>query len=180
MLYSAAALFFATWLLSSYVLCTCLGSTISNSISSPPTGSSGVDAFSDMDNELFLTRLSKKVSLVANIPIFEFGQDLTEFLGRNVDPSTLLDLELIFYDYMSKLRSYYFLIYSNFEQVALSDGLQPIRLNLMQERDYCVDQCRKAMKSALPVSTGAISWSFQVRKLLHGSNDISNPESTTI
>jgi hypothetical protein len=159
MFYSAAVLFFATWSLSLNSLCIC---SISNSIPSPSTISSGVNVFSEMENELFLTKLSKKVSLVANIPIFEFGQDLTEFLSGNVDPSTLLDLELIFYDYMSKLRSYYFLIYSNFEQVTLSDGLHPIRLNLMQERDYCVDQCRKAMKSALPVSSATISWSFQV------------------
>lgn len=162
MLYSAAVLFFATWSLSLNSLCTCLGSSISNPPPSPATISSGVGVFPDIENDLFLTRLSKKVSLVANIPIFEFGQDLTEFLSGHVDPSTLLDLELIFYDYMSKLRSYYFLVYSNFERVTLSDGQQPIRQNLMQERDYCVDQCRKAMKSALPLSSAAISWSFQV------------------
>lgn len=167
MLVSASFLLYSTWLLAMNPLCTSLGSLISNSKSTHSFISASADGFSSMENDQFLTRLSKKVSLVANIPIFEFGQDVTEYLSSHADPSTMMDLELIFYDYMLKLRSYYFLIYSNFERVALSDGLQPIRLNLMQERDYCVDQCRKAMQSALPLSETALSWSFQVCKRIY-------------
>lgn len=143
---------------------------LSSSVLKPsrsPT-SSAISPFSAMKDDEFVTHLSKKVAIVANIPIFEFGQDVTDFLRRSEDdsgyinPSLLMDLEVVFHDYLSKLRLHYFLIFSNFQRAALSDGLEPIRMNLMEQKDYCVGLCRRAMQSAMPISDSVSSWSYEV------------------
>lgn len=164
-------IFFLLALLSSLRTETCIGSFLPNAKSSNGAVSPTMSEFPEIERENFLTMLSQKVSIVANIPIFEFGQDVTDFLKRAedesgcVNPSTMIDLEIIFYDYMVKLRSYYFLIFSNFQSRTFLDGLQPIRMYLIEERDYCVGQCKKAMQSALPATIHTDLWSFQVRRL---------------
>lgn len=124
---------------------------------------------SDMEYESSILVLSKKVSIAANMPIFEFGKDITKLLIIAVDengvmnPSAATDLELIFYDYMTKLRGYYFLIYQNLQMAALSDGFMlNTQIKLVKERDHCVKECEKAMQSALPMNITTSSWSFQV------------------
>jgi hypothetical protein len=123
---------------------------------------------SDIEYENSILALSKKVAITANIPIFEFGQDITKLLMLIADengvfnPSSATDLELIFYDYMTKLRGYYFLMYQNLQMTALSEGLMVNKMKLEGERDHCVKQCEKAMQAALPLDIATVSWSFQV------------------
>ena len=141
----------------------CVGTLIPTA-AAPLTGISYVP----FDQEIHLLALSKKVAILANIPIFEFGQDITKILNSAeddnglVDPSLIIDLELIFYDYMTKLRGYYFLLFINYRQVSISNGIMPNRDMLNEERDHCVDECRKAMQAALPSILTAESWSYQV------------------
>ena len=123
---------------------------------------------SDPDRENCLHALSKKVAIVANIPIFEFREEITKILEMAeidkglIDPSTIIDLELIFYDYMAKLRSYYYLVFINYRRIAISDFIIPSRLDLTEERDHCLGECRKAMEAAVPSLGMAESWNFQV------------------
>lgn len=147
----------------------CCGS-LSPTIHSTPTNAifQSDSCYSDLERESRLHALSKKVAIVANIPIFEFSKEVTQILtmaeSENglVDPSTIIELELIFYDYLAKLRSYYFLVFINYRQITISNGIVPSRLDLAEERDRCLAECRKAMQTALPVTLSTSSWSFQV------------------
>ena len=122
----------------------------------------------DLDRENCLHALSKKVAIVANIPIFEFREEITKILKMAeiekglIDPSTAIDVELVFYDYMAKLRSYYFLVFINYRRIAISDSIIPSRLDLAEERDHCLGECKKAMQAAVPALGLAESWNFQV------------------
>lgn len=123
---------------------------------------------SDTEYENSILGLSKKVAIIANIPIFEFGKDITKLLmlvadeNGVINPSAATDLELIFYDYMTKLRGYYYLMYQNLQMAALTDGLPVNKMKLEVERDHCVRECKKAMQTALPMNIATVSWNFQV------------------
>ena len=132
------------------------------------TSAATLSSNSRMESESYLHTLTKKVSIAANIPIFEFGQEITRIVTMAedengfVDPSTIIDLELVFYDYMAKLRSYYFLVFISYRRNAIADGILPDRLGLSEERDNCLGQCRQAMQAALPATALGQLWSFQV------------------
>lgn len=110
--------------------------------------------------------LSKKVAMDANIPIFEFSREMTEILNQAkddndyIDQSIITDLELVFYDYMIKLRGHYYHIY---QRTASSIGLQLNNLILSEERDHCLRECEKAMLAALPALKTTGSWGYQVQ-----------------
>lgn len=136
-----------------------------------PIISSSKDSF-DTERSVFMDSLTTKLSVAANIPIFEFGQDISNFLikaedpeGR-VDPTIIMELELIFFEYMNKLSYYYFLRFSDSQTEILSNGLLLTKSNLIEERDHSLRQCRKAMQSALPSNLAVESWRFEVLILL--------------
>ena len=134
-----------------------------------PIISSSNDSF-EMERNNFISSLTSKVSVAANIPIFEFGQDVTNFLKKaedsdgRVDPSIMMELELIFFNYMTRLNFYYGLRFANTQAEILSNGLPLTRSSLIEERDHSLRQCRKAMQSALPSNLAVESWSFEVLK----------------
>jgi hypothetical protein len=115
-----------------------------------------------------MSSLTTKLSVAANIPIFEFGRDVTNFLTKaeelsgHVDPSIVMELELMFFDYMTKLSYYYLLQFCNSQSEIVSNGLLLTASSLTEERDHTLRQCRKAMQSALPSNLAVEMWSFEV------------------
>ena len=112
----------------------------------------------ELERQMFMSSLTTKLSVPANIPIFEFGRDVTNFLTKaeepsgHVDPSIVIELELMFFDYMTKLSYYYLLKFCNSQSEIVSNGLLLTASSLTEERDYTIRQCRKAMQSALPAA----------------------------
>jgi predicted RND superfamily exporter protein len=110
----------------------------------------------DHDQTNSIQTLSTKVANTVSIPILEFGQEISSILtlikdtNGDTNPSILNDLELVFYDYMTKIREYYFMTFYNFQQVALSEGLLLDKLMLSEEKENCLRDCEKAMTAALP------------------------------
>jgi hypothetical protein len=125
------------------------------------------DSF-ELERQIFMSSLTTKLSVAANIPIFEFGRDITNFLTKaeevsgHVDPSIVMELELMFFDYMTKLSYYYLLQFCKSQSEVVSNGLLLTASSLTEERDHTLKQCRKAMQSALPSNLVVETWSYEV------------------
>ena len=125
------------------------------------------DSF-ELERQMFMSSLTTKLSVPANMPIFEFGRDITNFLTKadelsgHVDPSIVMELELKFFDYMTKLSYYYLLQFCDSQSEIVSNGLLLTASSLREERDHTLRQCRKAMQSALPSNLAVETWSFEV------------------
>jgi hypothetical protein len=144
----------------------CCGSYTSD-LRVAPIISPSNDSF-ELERQIFMSSLTTKLSVAANIPIFEFGRDITNFLTKaeevsgHVDPSIVMELELMFFDYMTKLSYYYLLQFCKSQSEVVSNGLLLTASSLTEERDHTLKQCRKAMQSALPSNLVVETWSYEV------------------
>ena len=105
-----------------------------------------------------------KIAVPATVANLVCGFDI---LGMALnDPCDIMELELIFFEYMNKLSYYYYRRFSDSQTEILSNGLLLTKSNLIEERDHSLRQCRKAMQSALPSNLAVESWRFEVLILL--------------
>ena len=92
-------------------------------------------------------------------PIFDFKERMEEIFKEkepsDMNEEDLLSCELVFNDYVDKLRDHYFNV---FQECVENEN----QVNDLKERmTWCGNECNVAMSSATPESDLCKSWSFQ-------------------
>jgi len=108
-----------------------------------------------------LGKLAATVADARNMPVFEFGRELDRILVASKDDAVGLvvvmgEAELMFHDYMSRLRDYYLRSFKATLDVVSRDADR-----VAAEREDTWQRCAKAMSAAVPTSLAESSTSWQ-------------------
>jgi hypothetical protein len=106
-------------------------------------------------------KLAATVADARNMPVFEFGRELDRILLASKDDAVGLvvvmgEAELMFHDYMSRLRDYYLRSFKAALDVVSRDADR-----VAAEREDTWQRCAKAMAAAVPTSLAESSTTWQ-------------------
>jgi hypothetical protein len=90
-------------------------------------------------------------------PVFNFGNEMQKLLY--VESEDILDLEVLYYEYLNVLRDYYVEDFSERIRTAGSGN------NKAEQKHLVLRECKSAMKAATPTSE-KISWSYEVMLII--------------
>lgn len=104
-----------------------------------------------------LWRLRSQLETEA-LPLFQFATELSALLGEDekeveVDATSLLECEVVFNDYMGRLRDHYAAMFAKEAQDTAGE-------ELIRRRHFYLKECRVAMQAALPRNACCMTWRF--------------------
>ena len=144
-------------------------STLETTSARVPPESSAIDRdILDDKFHVLASQIKSKIETENNIPIFEFGKDIAAAvdLAQSLVDSTgsLFKLELLYNEYMGKLRDYYLIHFRRSSGIDEPMGSGHKEKDLERYKEKSLAECEKAMKSAtLDKSTYKVTWSYDVR-----------------
>jgi hypothetical protein len=135
-----------------------------------PPESSAIDRDTLDDKfHILASQIKAKIEMENNIPIFEFGKDMATAVDlaqtSQVDSTaSLFKLELLYNEYMGKLRDYYLNHFRRSSGIDEPMGSGHKEKDLEKYKEKSLAECEKAMKSAtLDQMTHKVTWKYDVR-----------------
>ena len=88
-------------------------------------------------------------------PVFNFGNEMQKLLNSEIE--NILDLEVLYYEYLNVLRDFYIDDFS--VRIRNFDNLN----DLMDQKCLVLRECKSAMNAATPANENN-SWNYEVSK----------------
>lgn len=116
--------------------------------------------------ESALARLAIRVANPKNIPLFEFGSELGRILAvsKDIDAGLLGEAELVFQEYMSKLRDYYLAVFQRNTAASAasveSGGNSKHEQFILSCKKSTLNDCGKSMNAAVPRGVDVGVWKY--------------------
>ena len=95
----------------------------------------------------------------SNGPVFNFGNEMQKLLNTEIE--NILDLEVLYYEYLNVLRDYYIDDFS--ERIKNVDNIN----DLTDQKCLVLRECKSAMNAATPANEKT-RWNYEVINLNYG------------